>query len=306
MNAYVKDIEKDEIRSGCLVTTDRKKIWQKQLELYLEIDRICKKHNIPYFIIYGTLIGAARHKGFIPWDDDMDVGMMRPDYMRFIKVAPQEIKTPYFLQNVYSDNLIINWSKLRDSTSSSIEDWDDFHMNQGLFVDIFPFDAVRDGTERATTIDEMCKELWMSVIAPQQVEDGLKKGLVTHVASKVLERIIGMHIHDRMNIYEDFCLNHFDDSSRVCFQMSYWCNRSKPLAKSWFSVLQEMDFEDLKVPVPQGYDNILTELYGNWRQPKHEATPHDGLFQSADIPYDVMLKNINRELLKCGDYLWKR
>ena len=81
--AFIEDLEHDEIRDGFLVSSDRKKVWQRWLELWQEVDRICRKHGLKYWAAYGTLLGAARHKGFIPWDEDLDLCMMRPDYNRF-------------------------------------------------------------------------------------------------------------------------------------------------------------------------------------------------------------------------------
>ena len=77
--AFFEDLHNDEIRDGFLVMADRKKCWNMQLEIWQEIDRICRKHNIKYYAIYGTLLGAVRHKGFIPWDDDMDLCILRPE-----------------------------------------------------------------------------------------------------------------------------------------------------------------------------------------------------------------------------------
>ena len=79
---YIKNIYRDEMRDGFLVTADRKKIWQVEMELLAELDGICRRHGLRYFVDYGTLLGAVRHRGFIPWDDDIDVVMMRPDYER--------------------------------------------------------------------------------------------------------------------------------------------------------------------------------------------------------------------------------
>lgn len=296
-NEYIKDIEHDEIRSSFLVTTDRKKIWNKEIELLLEVDRICKKYAIPYFAINGTLLGAARHQGFIPWNDCIEVAMIRPDYMRFLQDASQEISTPYFLQNAYTDTRIINWSKLMDDRTSAIEDWENDCFHQGMFVDIFPMDAVTDGTERGSLIDEMSKELWMCVLSPQLVAEGLNNGTVTHVPKQLLERIIEMTLSERMHVYEDFCTKHFDESSQVFFQMDYWGNRSKSISKDAFSSISYMDFEQIKVPVLSGYDEFLTQVYGQWRTPTHIPTGHEGALMSTDIPYEVMLKNINRDLL---------
>ena len=94
---HIKDIHTDEIRCDFLVTTDRKKVWQVELELLAEFDRICRKYGLRYFADYGTLLGAARHKGFIPWDDDIDVTMMRPDYERLKQIMKQErLPEPFF------------------------------------------------------------------------------------------------------------------------------------------------------------------------------------------------------------------
>ena len=77
---------------------DIKRIQGEMLEIAKEIKRICEKYNIAYFLVGGTLIGAVRHKGFIPWDDDLDIGMLRSEYNRFIAVAPSELDQRFFLQ----------------------------------------------------------------------------------------------------------------------------------------------------------------------------------------------------------------
>lgn len=84
---YVKNLEVDEIRSRFLVTSDRKRLWNKQIELIVEFDRVCKKYGIQWFAGYGTLLGAVRHEGFIPWDDDADVLIFRSDYEKLKQIA---------------------------------------------------------------------------------------------------------------------------------------------------------------------------------------------------------------------------
>lgn len=301
---YIDDIEKDEVRSGFLVTTDRKKIWNKEIELLLEIDRICQKYDIPYFTIDGTLLGAARHKGFIPWDDDIDVAMMRPDYIRFVQAAIQEIKSPYFLQTTYTDGRIMNWAKIMDDRTSAIENWDAYGMHQGIFVDIFPMDAVTDGTEKGALIDEMSKELWMCVITPKMVKDGLQDGAKTHVARQTLERILCMNSSKRLNVYEDFCLKHFNDSTKIAIQMLFWHGKMNAVDLDLFDSIISMPFEGIEIPVPEEFGKYLTLRYGDWQKPRHLPTLHEGIVMSTDIPYDVMMKNIDRTLLDCEEYLW--
>ena len=94
---FVENMHTDEIRSGFLVDTHRKSLWNVQIGLINEVARICEKYNLKYFAAYGTLLGAARHGGFIPWDDDVDLFMLRPDYEKFKQLAAEEIKYPYYL-----------------------------------------------------------------------------------------------------------------------------------------------------------------------------------------------------------------
>ena len=81
------------------VSPKREKVWKIELDILMELDRICRKHDLRYFLDSGTLLGAVRHKGFIPWDDDIDLTMPRKDYDRLIEIASQELKSPYYLQH---------------------------------------------------------------------------------------------------------------------------------------------------------------------------------------------------------------
>lgn len=115
----------------------------RMLDILIEIDRICEKHNINYFIMYGTLLGAVRHKGFIPWDDDCDICMMRDDYEKFIEYAKDDLSSNFFIQTKVTDkNYKHDFLKVRDLNSKIIEFDENENENykQGLFVDIFVFD----------------------------------------------------------------------------------------------------------------------------------------------------------------------
>jgi len=112
------------------------------LQILKEFDRICKKYHLTYWLDFGTLLGAYRHKGFIPWDDDLDVGMMRSDYDRFLEIAPKELGENYFLQTKDSDKYYTNFfAKIRDRNSTFIDTWEegrDIRYHQGVYIDIFP------------------------------------------------------------------------------------------------------------------------------------------------------------------------
>lgn len=109
-----------------------------QLNILIEFIRLCEEHNLTYYLVGGTCLGAVRHKGFIPWDDDIDVGMPRKDYDKFIQLQ-KEIKKPYFIQTYKSDkNYIYNFAKIRDCTTTFIENTFVCHQfNHGVWIDVF-------------------------------------------------------------------------------------------------------------------------------------------------------------------------
>lgn len=115
----------------------------RMLEILLEVDRICKKHDIPYWLSSGTLIGAMRHDGFIPWDDDLDIEMMRKDYLRLMEVLPKELPEWLALQNSDTDpNYFYFYAKVRDRRSRMLEQngYDRLWQEQGIYIDIFPME----------------------------------------------------------------------------------------------------------------------------------------------------------------------
>lgn len=92
-----------EIRNGFYIESKMKRAWAAQIEVLEEIRRICQNHNIPFFADWGTLLGAVRHHGFIPWDDDLDIGMLRDDYNKFLQIAPAELSSFFELKSLYND-----------------------------------------------------------------------------------------------------------------------------------------------------------------------------------------------------------
>lgn len=127
------------------------------LEILTEFDRICRKHNIQYFLDSGTALGAVRHGGFIPWDDDIDVGMLRSEYDRFMEVAPKEIGEKFYLQHRGVDSSYKkNHAKLRKLGTEYPEEGTENLICKGIFIDIFPFDYISDNTTMANV------EFWLN------------------------------------------------------------------------------------------------------------------------------------------------
>ena len=129
-NLYIEQYKQQQLRACQL----------KQLSILEEIDRICQKHHIGYWLDGGTLLGAVRHKGFIPWDDDIDIAMRQEDVERFVSIALQELREGLFLQTQNEPQVKEPIIKVRDMNSFYVEQSDNFaaQYEKGLFVDIFP------------------------------------------------------------------------------------------------------------------------------------------------------------------------
>ena len=133
----------EEEKAGYLVTKERKEVWAIEIDLLMQLDAVCKKYGLKYCVGAGTMLGAVRHKGFIPWDDDIDVYMLREDYDKLLSVA-SEFHYPYFLQNSYTEeNLLRAYTKLRNGMTTGTTKRDRYRkMNHGIFIDIFPLDGI--------------------------------------------------------------------------------------------------------------------------------------------------------------------
>lgn len=115
---------------------------ERMLSMVVELDRICRKHDIPYFLYGGTLLGAVRHNGFIPWDDDLDVALLYDDYKRLMEILPGELPSSIVLQNNDTDpNYFYFFAKLRDKNSylEELSPYDKVFKEKGVYIDIFPF-----------------------------------------------------------------------------------------------------------------------------------------------------------------------
>ena len=277
---------KEEIRSDFLVDEKRKKIWAVELQILEKIDEVCKKHHITYYAHYGTLLGAVRHQGFIPWDDDLDIAMFRDDYEKFQKIAAEEFTEPYFFQNAYNDGIIRFMAKIRDSRTTAIE-----HMapsiNQGIFIDIFPLDVAPDGiNEDGPVILEIQKEIWTTVVNPREILEELEAGKRFVLDINTLVNLIKLDKRERFREFEAFSLSHFGETQNVGF-IARLLFRDPPeiLKKDWFKDVVYLSFENIRIPAPAEYDKILTVLYGNYHEFVRGGSDHEGIIMDPDIPY---------------------
>ncbi|MGN0343229.1 MAG: phosphorylcholine transferase LicD [Roseburia sp.] len=274
---------KEEIRYIEYQSDQLEKVHRAELTIYKEFARICDKHNLPYFFVYGSLIGVVRHQGFIPWDDDLDVGMLREDYDKFMEIAPKELGDRFFLQNLETDPCYhLAFAKVRMNGTRFVEGQiSDSDMHLGIYMDIFPFDQLLEGAAGVKQVRKVNFWRFLSVAKrvkqPQIVGNGfifscgraawriLYYGMkIFHVSPKYLDRKLDQA--SRMGNGSD---------SRYVTLMCSMPMESRMTRADMFP-LQEMPFEDLMVKVPANYDEHLTHMYGDYMQlpPKEKRVNH--------------------------------
>ena len=140
---YNDNFLNEEVRDGYLVSKNMKKVWLIELDLLSQFIKLCNKYNLRYWVGFGTLLGAVRHKGFIPWDDDMDVWMPREDYDNLLKYGNSDLRDPYFLQTTLNDDdYYCSFARLRNSNTTGILVSHRNRCNNGIYMDIYPLDGL--------------------------------------------------------------------------------------------------------------------------------------------------------------------
>jgi len=279
----------EEIRCGFTVTRERKELWAVELDLLMQLDRVCKKNGLKYMLGAGSLLGAIRHNGFIPWDDDIDVYMLRDDYNKLLTLG-DEFQEPYFLQNFYTERCSIRThSRLRNSetTGHTIAE-STVELNKGIFIDVFPLDGVSDSSKKNDVQEKRNK--WYGKLFKYYL--GIS---VESFQAKSKRFIISLMI---TILGKDFFCRRMDKNlSRYSRPgTKVWGNRTihfdcprsrRPLEDYTNLILWE--FEGFQLPIPANYDAMLTQQYGNYMEIpeiKPESV-HGELIVSTSVSYRV-------------------
>ena len=228
-------------------------------ELLCEFDRICQKYGIRYTLFAGTLLGAVRHQGFIPWDDDADVIMLREDYERFLKVATEETDTArFFIQKEHSEHWPMFFSKMRLNSTTCIEKYipKDYKTHMGVYIDIFPCD-------RAADIEWVRKVQYYAskIIIAKSLN---RRGYATNHKGKkffmTMCRLIPLYPMRRIVVRSNK-----DDNTYVHTFLSAAKKYEKNVfPREWFEETVRMQFGDRKFMVSKYYHELLTSLYGEY------------------------------------------
>ncbi len=238
---------------------------------------VCETLKLRYYLVCGSALGAVKYRGFIPWDDDIDVALPRGDYRVFLKEAQRLLPEYYFLQTYITDpNYPGFLSKIRDSRTTYIEkSVKNVKMNHGVYIDVFPLDGYPEDEDEIKKLERKKHKLKLRLSSANEIHGGQK--LLTRLFFKA-ERILGCHRRTAKYAQKlDSLLSAYPaEGSRLWCNHANWQGSLEYAPREQYGEGTFVEFEGLKVRVPELYDEYLTQKYGDWRAdlPDEEKTAH--------------------------------
>ena len=303
-----QDFYESEIREGFYVPAKMKRAWAVMLTVLNEIDKVCRRHGLKWWMDWGTLIGVVRHRGFIPWDDDLDISMLRRDYMIFNEVANDELPEGYFSFNIHSDESYRGYNTRVANSTRMRSDESFLEANSGLpymsGVDIMCIDYMNPDENYRKEQKRIIGQIDM--LAASLEVDSLYKDIPA--LHSTLDEISGAFGYS------------FSDSVPVACQLYRLCERLMSTAgreeaesatcmgfysvrdnygavfpKEYYEELITMPCEFMEVPVPLHYDEMLRKLFGDYLKPYRPGGTHD-------YPFYCRQENLLKESV--GRVMW--
>lgn len=256
-----------------------RKLQITELQMLKEVDRICRKYDIKYIIDAGTLLGAVRHGGFIPWDDDVDIRMLRSEYEKFCAVCKEELSEDFFLQNHETDPGY-RWGYARVLKNNTVflrEDHEELKSKNGIFIDIFPSDVLPEkgiGNKLCTCVSWLCRKMLYSELGYRHAPTFLRR-----LGFAFLNVFPKQWAHNGYN----WLASTFRDRNSSLVRCYGWGSREETIGykKEWLTDIRDIEFEGMLVKAPVKTHEILVHSYGvdymtpppkEQRFPKHPAS----------------------------------
>lgn len=255
-----------------------RKLQLTELDILIEIDKICKENNIQYFLIGGTLLGAVRHKGFIPWDDDIDVGMIRSDYEKFIDLCLNKnvLGEKYFLHcNESDENYFIPFVKVKkNNTTFAEENIDNIQTHKGIFLDIFPYDNVpkqKSIMQRAQAI--IVRNIHYAIYVKYNIYSlkNKKRKVLTWFFT-----LLPVKTLKKMNRYFSTIFENRKNNKYMVSLAGSSSYEEETLLKDRLFPLKKIKFENLKFDSFNDNDYYLSQLFGDYMKlpPEEDRKTH--------------------------------
>ncbi|MCI8544534.1 MAG: LicD family protein [Lachnospiraceae bacterium] len=268
------------------------KLQERILEIFKYVDEICRENKIRYYAIGGTCLGAVRHNGFIPWDDDMDIAMPRPDFDRFFEIAPE--KLPHHLKVIAKRDAAIYGNffyKVHDITSTFVEQKDENTpaRYKGVYIDVMPMDGlpgnyiIRTFHFLKLRVNGKLNYIRIYGLKPEEVGNWfwmlIKRETERHPYYYYFER--------RESLLKKYS---FDTSRYSCYGWSRRCRKIMFLVKD-FSEYVLVPFEDFQMRCPKGYGRFLTIMFGDYMKlPPEEKRNGHAMFVDLEKSYKYYQK----------------
>lgn len=319
MLEFQKSFFDQEIRNGFYIDSTMKTVWAAEMEVLQKIAEVCDKYGLTWYAAYGTLLGAIRHEGFVPWDDDMDIWLLRKDYNTLMKVLPKELPKGYRVRSPQADEAYNQYHTgvINGSGVSIAPEWlEQFHgCPFTVGVDIFPLDYLPRNEQ-----DRVLQEKIFSLVGhvaqlARNMDDGeydkkegeseetvkaRKLGIKDEIKEGIsyLEKSCKLPIQ-RQLLYEEkwYALssemwkwaNHIammygeKESDYLVEYMDYMKWPQKKFPKEWFSEVYGATFENVMLPVPCGYDQVLRRIYRNYECMVRKKGQHEYPFYARQL-----------------------
>ena len=275
---------KEEERCGFKISSMMKRVWAVEMDVLTEIDRICKEYGLTYYAAFGTMLGAVRHNGFVPWDDDIDIYMLRPDYQALMNVLSDELPQGYYNSSSYSDSTHMQPLTSVMNTKYIITDVSERKKFYGCpyicGVDIFPLDYIPSDEEELSVFRNLYTIIYSTAreyyqYSKEELEEYLKRieemcntkidreGNIPNQLWLLLDKVAGIFGEDECEYLTYLPTN-------ICYdaELKY--------KKEWFKSAKRFPFEYISVPLPNGYDELLKVTNSDYmKYDKQRGRAHD-------------------------------